>query len=292
MAEDREQEDSTVSPLFDKMDALLARHRGARTDQEIPVLSDEAAIEELAIPVLTEVVSNDELMFDLDVFLPDPMAGSSGLEIQSPPAEPVFLDLPLFELEPIDALSAETAADIPHTPSIEPAEQAFPREGISPCDIPPLDFAAEPAPVLSGEDRLALDMPELVFPDELLGDADTWTDPETYPRDQDPLTDALTLVALPVPEVRDAPEDMPSPARLSEADIADITATVAAQIAVDISTEVAQLTRQHFAAMMNSFYSDSLRRLTEEISHDMEAHLAPRIEALVQQELKRQGLAD
>lgn len=267
MAEDREKEDSTVSPLFDKMDALLARHRGTRPDQAIPILSDEADFDELMIPVLTEVVPSDELPPDPE---DPPMVSASA----SPKTEAVFLDLPLFELEPIEEFVASAVID----QEPQALAETLPADADSLRDILSIDFLDESAADLSSEDALTLEMPEIVFAAPA-PDTGTMTDacPEA---EADQFADGLSLT------------EPPPAAMLNEAQIAEITATVAAQIAVEISTEVAQLTRQHFAAMMNDLYNDSLRRLTDEISRDMEAHLAPRIEALVQQELRRQNLAE
>jgi len=43
---------------------------------------------------------------------------------------------------------------------------------------------------------------------------------------------------------------------------------------------------------MNGYYQQALQQLTEEISRDMEAHMAPRIAELVRQELIDRGLID
>ncbi|HSC78754.1 MAG TPA: hypothetical protein VLC08_00240 [Chitinolyticbacter sp.] len=53
-------EDDSVSPLFNKMDALMARHRGgtrAGDDDDIPVLTEELD----DIPVLTEALEDEDI---------------------------------------------------------------------------------------------------------------------------------------------------------------------------------------------------------------------------------------
>ena len=120
--------------------------------------------------------------------------------------------------------------------------------------------------------------------------------------------DEMTLVELPVDQrvfFELAHEDEPAPlappesapvavmpapavaAKVTPDMLAEITATVGAQIAVEVTTEVAQLTRQHFSKLMDAFYKESLRKITEEISHEMEIVLLPRIEELVKEELRR-----
>lgn len=90
-------------------------------------------------------------------------------------------------------------------------------------------------------------------------------------------------------ESESAPEPETSN-RLSMDAIAELTAVVGAQLAVDIASEVEQLARQHFSKLMAQFYGDTLRELTSEISIELEARLAPRIVELVRQELASQGL--
>ncbi|WP_027468756.1 hypothetical protein [Deefgea rivuli] len=77
---------------------------------------------------------------------------------------------------------------------------------------------------------------------------------------------------------------------LSADAIAELTAVVGAQLAVDIASEVEQLARQHFSKLMAQFYGDTLRELTGEISRELEERLAPRIVELVEQELISKGL--
>ncbi|WP_028449993.1 hypothetical protein [Chitinibacter tainanensis] len=80
------------------------------------------------------------------------------------------------------------------------------------------------------------------------------------------------------------------PPTLNQHAIDDITAMVGAQLAIDIASEVEQLAKQHFSTLMNQLYEETLRKLTTQISLDLEAQLAPRISELVQAELRSKGL--
>ena len=295
MAEDREQEDPTVSPLFDKMDALLARHRGSRGQADIPVLSEEADLEELSIPILTEVVDEQDLMF------PPPLAPFP-LPAALQPATPSpdkFLEFPLFELEPIpdepQQAPALFDAEANASHQSETAESEHPALPQSVSEVTELETAPYPDATADSvavtETELLLDVPELVFPDELAPlPANELAQLADWPADD--AEDVLTLVEADHPEATQLAlqEIAPPTPQLDEAAVAELIATVGAQIAVEISTEVAQLARQHFSNMMNTFYADALRKLTDEISRDMEMCLAPRIHELVREELKRQGL--
>lgn len=88
------------------------------------------------------------------------------------------------------------------------------------------------------------------------------------------------------------PPALPEPVRLSDADVQDISAMVGAHLAVEITAEVEQLTRQHFARLMSSLYGDTLRQLTDAVCNELEAKIGERIVALVQDELKGRGLLD
>ncbi|WP_273429840.1 hypothetical protein [Chitinibacter tainanensis] len=80
------------------------------------------------------------------------------------------------------------------------------------------------------------------------------------------------------------------PPTLNQHAVDDITAMVGAQLAIDIASEVEQLAKQHFSTLMNQLYEETLRKLTTQISLDLEAQLAPRISELVQAELRSKGL--
>ena len=241
MAENQDFRPSAV--LFDKMDALLARHRTSPA-QDIPVLTEEASADAPPeIPVLTQTVADSELMFDPREFH------------SPPPDEPLFLDLPLLDLDQLD--------------------EADPQ-------LPPAAFVAEAVTVIPADSLHALEMPEIVLAGENLAR------PEALIEQRAP-AEAPSLHELSV-ETHEthALEEAPA-ATLSDAEIAEITATVEAQIAVEVATEVEQLARQHFTRMMQNFYNETLHRMTEEISRDMQMCLAPRIVELVEDELRRRG---
>ncbi|QLI80998.1 hypothetical protein HZU75_05365 [Chitinibacter fontanus] len=101
-----------------------------------------------------------------------------------------------------------------------------------------------------------------------------------------PLNTFSVATALP------AAPDPQKATQISSDTVAEITATVGAQLAIDMASEIEQLTKQHFSALMNQFYGETLRKLTEEISRDLEAHLAPRIVELVEAELRSKQLID
>ncbi|MBB5191551.1 hypothetical protein HNQ50_002281 [Silvimonas terrae] len=111
----------------------------------------------------------------------------------------------------------------------------------------------------------------------------------------------ISLLAGPGGLAVEAPEPVlsevaPEPAKpapvalLSEDAIIEMTASVAAHLAVDISTEVEQLTRRHFAHMMQTIYGEALTQLIDQVGAALEARLAPRIDKLVREELQARGL--
>lgn len=234
--------------LFDKMDALLARHR-ASPAQDIPVLTEEASADAPPeIPVLTQAVADSELMFDPREFHSPPA---------NQPGEPLFLDLPLLDLDQLD--------------------EAVPQ-------LPPDAFVAEAVTVIPAGLLHALEMPEIVLAGESPAQVEEIIelgapDEETAP----------SLAASPSQAHEPRPLEEAPAATLSDAEIAEITATVEAQIAVEVATEVEQLARQHFTRMMQNFYNETLHKMTEEISRDMQMCLAPRIVELVEDELRRRG---
>ncbi|NHQ85826.1 hypothetical protein HA050_06795 [Iodobacter sp. HSC-16F04] len=240
---------SESSPLFDKMDALLARHRGgAAAAEAIPVLLDEAD----DIPVLTEAVNEVAVFDDILMFPPEEFFAAEEIvedeEVQifepEPVAAPVveFLDLPLLDL---NALS-----------------QANPWGSgweVSPVDLP----VAEEIPEAESLSSIRL---------VSVADEAEWED--------EPLFDEI--------ESELAPAE-PEALGLSDKVIAELSATVAAQLGVEIATEVEQLTRQHFASLMSTFYEDTLRRLMSDMTIEIEQKLLPRVEELVKEELRKHG---
>lgn len=137
----------SVSPILNKMDALMARHRGsALQEEDIPVLTELAptAVDE-EIPVLTEVVTP----FDGGL--------SPGVIWDDMPAEPTFSgeDEAGLMFDPEDWLASGNAA-----PAVSIA-------------VPPLRVAAAPAAVVESAaevaESLAVDvasMPEMDFSDK------------------------------------------------------------------------------------------------------------------------------
>lgn len=347
MAESRSSAGSGASPLFDKMDALMRKHRGGFDSANgIPVLTEEAIEFDLEvdhIPVLTEEFSADGLMFDPREFCAPPPAQPAPAPAAAMPSRPAppavqFLDLPLLDLDvdeppPVAAAEAIPAMEVEEIelPAFEVLDGgAWPDEAIPPLEriveppaepvsavgaplpdeavplIPPIGFAPEPVTVMElAEDSFAAPELEICLPAEPVARAEEVESPAMpalqvaehveeeltlTEQPEEPAPHILTLEAT-EPEAVAAAIHAPPP-RLDNAAVAEITASVAAQISVEISTEVAQLTRQHFASMMNSFYGEALRKVTEEISRDMEMCLAPRVADLVQDELRRKGLAE
>ncbi|WP_132038659.1 hypothetical protein [Iodobacter fluviatilis] len=242
---------SESSPLFDKMDALLARHRGgAAAAEAIPVLLDEAD----DIPVLTEAVNEVAVFDDVLMFPPEEFFAAEEIvedeEVQifepEPVAAPVveFLDLPLLDL---NALS-----------QANPWGSGWEE---SPVDLPVAEEISEV------EDLSCIQLVSVA-------DEAEWED--------EPLFAAIE------PELAPA-ETEPEAPGLSEKVIAELSATVAAQLGVEIATEVEQLTRQHFASLMSTFYEDTLRRLMSDMTIEIEQKLLPRVEELVKEELRKHG---
>lgn len=193
----------------------------------------------------------------------------------------------------------------------ESAEEEIEIQAMSLDDGPDdmvLELLAEPEPVIASPSAVEIEAVEAVA---ILDDEMTLVEmPVDYRvflelahEDEPP----LAAVAAPAPEPKPKPvlEVAPAPtpvsapisaapveAKVTPHMLAEITATVGAQIAVEVTTEVAQLTRQHFSKLMDAFYKESLRKITEEIGHEMEIALMPRIEAMVKEELRRQGMLD
>ncbi|MCB5197517.1 hypothetical protein [Deefgea salmonis] len=325
--------EDTVSPLFNKMDALMARHRSpaGKTLDEIPVLTDLAP--KLAdIPVLTDVISQAELLQKIEHIerslndesaskaVSEPIqnrgipilmfstlsAPDSELQFTPPPplvshekpaiaisgpvpasmSDPIFFNLPRLDLAAIEdeipliparkpvaepvATPFECVADdliIDFSTPIDPHHQVNAEPAAAERIIPPAQATSEPAT------PLAIEASTSRQPTRLVASTLVWEDDV----DNDPPSLSTSL-------------ESPSANTLSEAAIADLTAIVGAQLAVDIASEVEQLARQHFSKLMAQFYGDTLRELTSDISQELETRLAPRINELVKQELISQGL--
>lgn len=116
--------------------------------------------------------------------------------------------------------------------------------------------------------------------------------PEPAPEPEPIAPAALAPVEFaPVADIAAAPPEAAA-AQMDASAIAEVTAGVAAHLAVDISTEVERLTRQHFQQMMQSLYGEAVIALVEKVSLELEARLAPRIDELVRAELRNRGLLD
>lgn len=85
---------------------------------------------------------------------------------------------------------------------------------------------------------------------------------------------------------------LPTPPPVDADTVSEITAAVGAHLAIDIALEVEQRVKQQMATVMNSVYNDLLQRLGHDIASELEAQLAPKISALVQDELRRKRLLD
>lgn len=291
---------SEPSPLFDKMDALLARHRGSTAGtEEIPVLVDEAD----DIPVLTEEVN--ELWPDTEVlmFPPEEFMAASVAQTPTPTPEPApappapapaeFLDLPLLDLDALSQANpwgADWEEEIIPPPALPETVSVLPAGDVLLPELNVADFALdEITPVIESS---AVEEIELTaMPAAKVAQVIDFRQIAAKP---------LAPPAVPVPEAEilasSGPEAEILPVEaaaattvLTEDAIAELTATVAAQLGVEIATEVEQLTRQHFASLMHRFYEDSLRQLTAEISQDMESRLQARVAALIKEELKKSG---
>lgn len=217
------------------------------------------------------------------------------IDFSSPP------QLPVEDWEAMSIPTLDCVVDMAVQPIVSPAQNA----AELPLQIPSCGFAPEPVTVISIDEaefaasHIEIELPPVVttlpsvsVPDEPAVSEETLTLSELS---AEPETQVLTLES-PMPGVAPAvaitAEQVPVACRLDDMAVSEITAAVAAQISVEVSTEVAQLARQHFAGMMTTFYNESLRKITEEISRDMEMCLAPRIAELVREELCRQGLCD
>ncbi|WP_035058878.1 hypothetical protein [Andreprevotia chitinilytica] len=105
--------------------------------------------------------------------------------------------------------------------------------------------------------------------------------------DAEPDTPEVLAEVLQEPAHSASPVEAP---HLDDQAVEALTASVGAHLAVEIASEIEQLTRQHFTALVSTLYGDTLRKLTAEIAQELDARLAPRIEQLVRDELRRQKL--
>lgn len=285
---------SEPSPLFDKMDALLARHRGSTAGtEEIPVLVDEAD----DIPVLTEEVEElwpdtEPLMFPPEEFMAAPAAPAPVPAPAPPapaPAPDEFLDLPLLDLDALSQANpwgADWEEEIIPPPALPETVPDLPADVLLPVTI--ADFALdEITPVI---EPFAVEEIELTaMPAAKVAQIIDFRQIAAKPLAPPAIPEALASSGQDEEAEVQPAEAAAANAILTEDAIAELTATVAAQLGVEIATEVEQLTRQHFASLMHRFYEDSLRQLTAEISQDMESRLQARVASLIKEELEKSG---
>ena len=325
--------EDTVSPLFNKMDALMARHRSpaGKINDEIPVLTDLAP--KLAdIPVLTDVISQAELLQKIE-HIERSLNDESASKVVSEPIQ--NRGIPILMFSTLSAPDSELQFT-PPPPVVSYEKTAIAISGPVPAstsdpiffNLPRLDLAAieDEIPLIPARKPVAepVATPFECVADDLIIDFSTSPDPHHQVNAEPAVAERITPPAQPASEpatppaieastsrqptrlvastlvweddVESAPPSLstslesPSANTLSEAAIADLTAIVGAQLAVDIASEVEQLARQHFSKLMAQFYGDTLRELTSEISQELETRLAPRISELVKQELISQGL--
>ncbi len=92
------------------------------------------------------------------------------------------------------------------------------------------------------------------------------------------------------PQINTAGPQPAIPPKLTADHVAEITASVGAQLSLDIATEVEKLAKQHFDSLMSQFYSEALNTLSEQIMANLETQLAERISELVASELRSKNL--
>ncbi|GGP22796.1 hypothetical protein [Silvimonas iriomotensis] len=203
-------------------------------------------------------------------------AGAGFVEAPAPTVEPV--PEPVAEHVPEPVL--EPVAVAPQTPAALPEEEhATITLDWHGTQEPPLELnldefreedSADEAPTPGLHEHIGNSVTELALP---AGPADSVVEPD------EPVVHEPVVAAVPAP----APQ-------LDESAIIEMTASVAAHLAVDISTEVEQLTRRHFAHMMQTLYGEALTQLIDQVGTALEELLAPRIDKLVREELQARGL--
>lgn len=293
-------------------------------DAAIPTLAMEASIDPLELEIdapqadIKETIDPIEALgLELEEEVAEAPIAHSDIELEAAPT-PLVMAAPAFEPAPMPQAEEEiielssAAYDEAYTeeeitlsaPVNEQDEEIHLSlvEGFSehPMELTlehtPAELAQEAAEQEAAEQALNHIVPEPALQETAQIDAEPVVEiaAEAF------IEQAIEIAAPPVIEaiVEAAPEPAPAPApapaalKLSDANVAEITASVGAHLAVEISTEVAHLTRQHFSQMMDKFYKDALRKMTEEIAREMDSALAPRIEQMVQEELRRQGFID
>ncbi|GAB7127360.1 hypothetical protein JCM19000A_18670 [Silvimonas sp. JCM 19000] len=271
--------------------AEVATDDGADWATLSPWWDDAAASETITLETWADSASQGFVADEVTAPAPlaEPALAANELaSVAETPAEPVFtvefthvgesrLEVDLDQVSQAnrdaDAALAETVADTPDAqfdmavPDVT-ATDASADSGAVPADQ--VSVAAEALPV---EPVWQVDVVHVANPPIAPGEVAALVT----------ATEAPEQLAALATEVTAAPQ-------LDANAIAEMTAGVAAHLAVDISTEVERLTRQHFAQMMQSLYGEALVALVEKVSVELEARLAPRIDELVRTELRQRGL--
>ena len=270
------------------------------THHDLPALLEGVEIGEL------EAIHANEVQAEVHELTALPV-----LEIEAPP-EPLEMDIVAEALPVLD--EAVVAKPDTAEPVIEHASEPVAEDHVLVVEI---DISAPAAQDLTEATDAYVDQDELPHavahtevtepvsaPEALVVDTEatlplapvTWQvevlhEPGPVEAETEPVA-IVTEVAEMVPEA--TPAATPAPAAsthgMDDYAIAEVTAGVAAHLAVDISTEVERLTRQHFASMMQALYGEAMTALVDKINNELEARLAPRIDELVREELKRRGL--
>ncbi|GGP27242.1 hypothetical protein [Silvimonas amylolytica] len=202
---------------------------------------------------------------------------------------------------------AETLAASAGAGFVEGAAEPAPEHTTEPEYAQP-DIVTTPAALLQEDEHAAISLdwhgtqePPLELNLDEFREEDS-ADEAPMPGLHEHIGNSVTEIALPagpgdsvvepdLPAVHEPVATAAPPApMLDESAIIEMTASVAAHLAVDISTEVEQLTRRHFAHMMQTLYGEALTQLIDQVGTALEERLAPRIDKLVREELKARGL--
>lgn len=276
-------------------------------------------------PSLANTLADDELEISIEFdnepseAAAYPFSEDTALAQQSS-ALSAEIDEPIYEINLDDDFAAELA---PAVVAIEPAASntTQPSPPVESSSAPTLIWDDEPELVIYSGNEIEAAAINL---DTLEAEQEALLSTETEPLNEAPSNTPASISTMDLPDepVDDIPpsdqqeltrpsaeiiefplnalnietalptEQPPKAAQVSADTVAEITATVGAQLAIDMASEIEQLTKQHFSALMNQFYGETLRKLTEEISRDLEERLAPRIAELVESELRSKKLLD
>ncbi|MGL6040375.1 MAG: hypothetical protein ACRC01_04145, partial [Deefgea sp.] len=173
------QNEDSVNPLFNKMDALMARHRSPAGSQfeDIPVLTDIAP-EAFDIPILTDVINEDliQKIENIERSLAEAQSAKARQKLAEKLASENELAIPSLMFE---ANATNKTPPPQNKPSItvEPAAQK------PPANIPRFTEKPRPAPMTSAaETPVFLDLPLL--------DLDAINTPPVIPTTKPGLTQA------------------------------------------------------------------------------------------------------